>query len=108
MKKKNTRTNSVLVGTIAAVLAFVAISAFAGGIVTISREVGAWRWLLDQVSYAFFNKFAMKMVASLAVGFSAYFVSRMIEYGKVVKSKKRVRTTAVRFTPDDTGVGRTA
>ena len=109
MTKQNTRRTSLLIGAAVAVMTFVLLSAFAGGLIEFSRDAGFFLWLRDLLAYSFTNKILQKLFASFTLGFAAYFINQMIVYGKQVSAKKRARATRVRFTPrDNDSFGQTA
>ena len=110
MKTMTNKSNTLLTGSLFAVAAFILLSVFADGLVEFSRDVGFVPWLLDVLVYSFFNKLAYKLVASVAIGGTACFVSSMIAYGKSVRQKRSTRAAAVRFqtAAGDSEIGRTA
>ena len=97
MKKKQKSMSAFTVGCITAVVSFVLLSIFAGGLVSFSPEVGVFRYLQEVVVYAFTNKFAYKFAACLFLGLGGSFVSGMISYGKQAKMRTRARATRVQF-----------
>ena len=108
MKKQNSRIFSGFIGITCAVAAFIFFSIAAGGLVELSKDVGLALWLKEVLLYSFSNKFAYKLVASLVIGFGAYFATNMILYSKAMKAKKASRATRVIFTQNDPTVGKSA
>ncbi len=110
MKKKQKSMSAFTVGCITAVVSFILLSIFAGGLVRFSPEVGIVRYLEEILVYAFTNKFAYKFVASLFLGMGGSFVSGMIAYGKQAKMRKRARAMKVQFQSDakKSGMSKTA
>ena len=56
MKKKQKSMSAFTVGCITAVVSFVLLSIFAGGLVSFSPEVGVFRYLQEVVVYALDRK----------------------------------------------------
>lgn len=99
MKKKNTHTTSLTASFLAAVVAFIALSVFANGLVVVSPDVGFFSWLRDVLTYGIGYKFVYKLAASVVIGFVAYFAATMIAYHRYCNARRRLKTTTVRFTP---------
>ncbi|MCI8650647.1 MAG: hypothetical protein HFG20_11095 [Anaerotruncus sp.] len=108
MKRTKVKHHSFGIGLFIALATFVGLSLFNSGLMEFSKDAGMIPWLLDEAVYAVAYKFGYKLVASVILGCFASFVSSMIAYGQMVKSKKVSRTTRVQFRQQNTRERHTA